>query len=556
MTPIGSQEFDPMDPLNVSRASSIGRQSIQEGLAPLPGTLPMAPLGSNPPKSGSSQSSGFGLATGFGLAAGTMFAALPAPTVSNPNSSSDNTGLIGTDGIPLAPVPHPAALGYDGQDGDGQEDVQMLYVPPPNPPTDSKLKRGWIRFTKLATFYIPDSFITSKWVKGPDAGEDAIFAWREKYTSFAIITGWYTFIFVVFLLLPILYCTPGPDDSIGVFSKNTPWCITYDSLVITYTVVGFIIIFFTLFAAFRIRWQTYKIDDATSDKLVVLHIPCYSEDESCLRKTIDSVVACNYPDSGKLLWIISDGIVTGAGADMSTADILIDRVFQCRDQQVFVEPEAREYVAAGHNGCNMNRARAYCGYYEVDGHVAPFILTVKCGMPDERKAVKPGNRGKRDSQLIIFNMLYRYNFAPEDMQPLDFEHAQCFRDLGLDASQPEYLLLADADTYIRPGSLDLQVNQLDKYSNIIGCCGETKVDNRLATLTSNMQVFEYFITHVVLKAFEGFYSKVLVLSGCFAVYRLKFRDDKGEETPAILSPTITEKYMGNMHKVCSSFYFF
>ncbi|KAI9003908.1 chitin synthase-domain-containing protein [Hyaloraphidium curvatum] len=414
----------------------------------------------------------------------------------------------------------------------------------------ASLRRRWMTFVKWSTFFVSDRYIRSKLpgCLGPAATDEQLLAWREKLTMFDMLLGLYIIVAVVFLILPIIFCAQGPGDATGLLSKDVWYCWTYDIFVLFYAVMSAIVVIFTLYAAIRIRFQTAKKRQDQSDSLVILHIPCYSEDEVVLRKTIDSVVATDYPDSGKILWVIADGLVTGRGAAMSTPEILVESIFKCRSVPGYKEPLPKTYMSAGHSGAKMNAAKSYSGMFTVQGHTCPFLVTVKCGMPDEANAAKPGNRGKRDSQIIIYSFLYHYNFDRENMSELDHELAKNMFELGIDPADLDYMLLTDADSYVRPNALDLLVNYLDSDPSSIGACGETKVDNKLTSFICSIQTFEYFITHVVLKAFEGYYSKVLVLSGCFALYRIKIRDEDGVETPGIINPHIIEKYLGNKHK--------
>ena len=50
-----------------------------------------------------------------------------------------------------------------------------------------------------------------------------------------------------------------------------------------------------------------------------------------------------------------------------------------------------------------NMAKVYSGLYEVNGHVVPYLVVNKCGKPSEK--AHPGNRGKRDSQMMLMHFL-------------------------------------------------------------------------------------------------------------------------------------------------------
>ena len=65
-----------------------------------------------------------------------------------------------------------------------------------------------------------------------------------------------------------------------------------------------------------------------------------------------------------------------------------------------------------------NRANTYSGQYTFQGHSIPFIVVVKVGHQSELD--QPGNRGKRDSQMILMRFLSRVHFnAP--MSPLELD---------------------------------------------------------------------------------------------------------------------------------------
>ena len=57
----------------------------------------------------------------------------------------------------------------------------------------------------------------------------------------------------------------------------------------------------------------------------------------------------------------------------------------------------------------------------VAGRRTPTVIVVKCGTEAEAaREKKPGNRGKRDSQLILMNFFSRVTYN-DRMTPLDFD---------------------------------------------------------------------------------------------------------------------------------------
>lgn len=59
-------------------------------------------------------------------------------------------------------------------------------------------------------------------------------------------------------------------------------------------------------------------------------------------------------------------------------------------------------------------------YIACAGRRTPTLVVVKCGTDAESTDKKPGNRGKRDSQLILMNFFSRVTYN-DRMTPLDFD---------------------------------------------------------------------------------------------------------------------------------------
>ncbi|KAJ2620318.1 hypothetical protein GGI25_004943, partial [Coemansia spiralis] len=59
-------------------------------------------------------------------------------------------------------------------------------------------------------------------------------------------------------------------------------------------------------------------------KFVICQVPCYTEDEASLTKTIDSLAGLDYDDKHKLIFIVCDGNIVGSGNDRSTPRIVLD----------------------------------------------------------------------------------------------------------------------------------------------------------------------------------------------------------------------------------------
>ncbi|KAJ2687604.1 hypothetical protein H4R19_006622, partial [Coemansia spiralis] len=238
------------------------------------------------------------------------------------------------------------------------------------------------------------------------------------------------------------------------------------------------------------------------DKFVVCQVPCYTEGEASLRRTIDSLATLSYDDKHRLLFIICDGNIVGSGNDRPTPRIVLDIL----GVDPKLDPPARSFRSIGEGGQQHNMAKVYSGLYEYEGHVVPYLVVAKIGKQSEKS--RPGNRGKRDSQMLLLHFLSRVHFeAP--MSPLDLEiYHQMKNVIGVHPSLYEYLMMIDADTEVMPDSLTRLVACMVHDAKVIGICGETQLTNEDFSWTTMIQVYEYFISHHMAKAFESLFGSV------------------------------------------------
>ncbi|WPH02348.1 Chitin synthase 4 [Acrodontium crateriforme] len=298
------------------------------------------------------------------------------------------------------------------------------------------------------------------------------------------------------------------------------------------------------------EWQPFGYPLAHTICLVT----AYSEGPEGIRTTLDSIAMTDYPNSHKLLFIVADGIIKGKGESMSTPDACLSMM---KDHTVLPEEvEAFSYVAVASGSKRHNMAKVYAGFYDYgnDSIVpvekqqrVPVLLIVKCGTPEEASASKPGNRGKRDSQIVLMSFLQKVMFD-ERMTELEYEMFNgIWKITGISPDFYETCLMVDADTKVFPDSLTHMNSAMVKDPEIMGLCGETKIANKTQSWVTMIQVFEYFISHHQAKSFESVFGGVTCLPGCFSMYRIK--TPKGGQNywvPILANPDIVEHYSENV----------
>ncbi|KAI8581089.1 hypothetical protein K450DRAFT_234564 [Umbelopsis ramanniana AG] len=297
-----------------------------------------------------------------------------------------------------------------------------------------------------------------------------------------------------------------------VDARNSPQCVFSEYLLLI--ISGFLcsVILFKFVAALQV---TQSSGDIEYSNFIVCQVPCYTEGEESIRKTLNSIATLKYDDKRKLLFIITDGMIVGSGNEKSTPRIVLDIL----GAEESIDRDALYYSAVGEGNKQHNMAKVYSGLYEYSGHAVPYIVVVKVGNQGERQ--KPGNRGKRDSQMVLMQFLNKVHYQ-SDMNPLEYEiYHQIQNVIGVNPFFYEYVMMVDADTEVMPDSLNSLVSSFINDDKVIGMCGETMLSNEKDTWVTMIQVYEYYISHFLSKAFESLFGTVTCLPGCFCMYRIR-----------------------------------
>ncbi|KAH7095387.1 chitin synthase-domain-containing protein [Paraphoma chrysanthemicola] len=391
----------------------------------------------------------------------------------------------------------------------------------------------WIWIARFFTFWIPSWFLT-KFLGMNDFRQRLAF--RQKVLFCVVLAAIYGLIIYFLVIQPIASCVV--KVNFGMISNDSNFCGLVSGIIYVYMGLGGAFMLLVAVCVIKVRYTNRSFEE--HKELLVMQIPCYNEDEETLRKTIESCVQSSYEKKRKLLFIVADGLVAAAG-EKPTYRILLEDIFKHSDDlEIGIDNKAHTYLSFDTDGAADNQAFTALGHYRG----VPYVIVIKTGREDERDAPKPGNRGKRDSQLLAYNFFHYVNYR-KGWNPL-FENLE-FKmrtSLNLDAREAMYMLAIDCDTAVDRTGISYLVDKLQKKPKLLGVCGYTGVSNHMSSFVSSSQVFEYWLTHAVLKAVESVCSSVFVLSGCFTIYRLKWPNNR----PAILHPLLLEDYAGTYDK--------
>jgi len=334
-----------------------------------------------------------------------------------------------------------------------------------------------------------------------------------------------------------------------VDTRNSTQCVFARYLILAISIFLASILLFKFCAALQF---TRKNMPENLDKFVMCQVPAYTEDEESLRRAIDSLARMKYDDKRKLLVVVCDGMIIGQGNDKPTPRIVLDILGVPEG----VDPEPLSFESLGEGQKQHNMGKVYSGLYEVQGHIVPFLVLVKVGKPSE--VSRPGNRGKRDSQMVIMRFLNRVHYNLP-MSPLELEmHHQIRNIIGVNPTFYEFLFQIDAgglylpfplypriysnsslDTVVAQDAATRMVAAFLQDIRIIALCGETAIANAKHSFITMIQVYEYYISHNLAKAFESLFGSVTCLPGCFSMYRIRAAETG---KPLFVSKEVVEAY--------------
>ncbi|KAK9761797.1 hypothetical protein K7432_013034 [Basidiobolus ranarum] len=252
----------------------------------------------------------------------------------------------------------------------------------------------------------------------------------------------------------------------------------------------------------------------------IVMVPCYCEDQQTLKLSFDSVARSDCHDSSKLLMVICDGIFTAPGNTMSTHQIVLDILGFSGP-----EPDLKAYISLGEGNKNINLAKVYSGFYECGTHRIGYVVVVKYGNPMEIR--NSGNRGKRDSILVMWNFLEGLLDPDNKLTPLEYElYHHINHVIGVDPRSFQYALVLDADTNIGGGTLSRLIARMENDQGLMAISGHAKPSNPTDSFATMLQVYPFFMSHYVKPAFESMIGGVTFLHGPCTMYRIKYPDNK------------------------------
>ncbi|ORZ41568.1 hypothetical protein BCR44DRAFT_1457115 [Catenaria anguillulae PL171] len=284
------------------------------------------------------------------------------------------------------------------------------------------------------------------------------------------------------------------------------------------------------------------------DKFVILQVPCYTEGEDSLRKCIDGLASMRYDDKRKLVRSSSTpGRFVprcrwprhGFGQRSPDPRIVLDIL----GVDPALDPEPLSFQSLGEGMKQHNMGKVYSGLYECMGHLVPYIVVVKVGKPSE--TAKPGNRGKRDSQMILMRWLNKV-MSDAPMSPLELEITHQVKNvIGVNPSFYEYCLMVDADTVVYPDSLTRLVAAMMHDTKIMGVFGSVtclpgcfsmyriRTHNKsLPLLVSNEMIENYGVTNVDTLHKKTYRYLTTLMLKTFPNYKTKFTQNAKCQTTA------------------------
>jgi len=374
----------------------------------------------------------------------------------------------------------------------------------------------------------------------------------QKIAILLLLIILYNIIVIIFVYYQWLKCTNiihlinnKYNENINktkLFYRKDDFCNITDWFFIIYLVF----LIFTLglnviFGIFYNYYRKYKNNILNKDNTlyndkVIIHIPLYNENEDVIKKTIDSIKDLNYNLDNILLMIVLDGIIINKKSNKNIDEVLLKSILQNSEYINNLETNNLYNNTIKYKDNNL---KLYNGLY----HNINYIVIIKCGNNNEINNPKRGNRGKKDSALIIYETI---NFINNEYFKKEYnntytniinyiQHSITFKEHSI--NEYNYILILDCDTEIEKNSLLSLLSYLKNNTDCIAVCGQTVVKNKYESFITIIQCFEYFISHLLLKTFEHIMYNVFVLSGCFTLIKLT------NNNKTVINKNIIKKYI-------------
>ncbi|KAI8376593.1 chitin synthase-domain-containing protein [Choanephora cucurbitarum] len=258
----------------------------------------------------------------------------------------------------------------------------------------------------------------------------------------------------------------------------------------------------------------------------VLVVPCFAEPFETLKMTIDSLSRSTYEDNKKLLLFVCDGIAMSSQSDSYTHNLLLEYLgYSCKE-----DPLCHPYTSLGQNKRKINHARVYSGFYETGRNRVPYLVIVKIGQPQEEtdyyqshmSIAPPGNRGKRDSIVLVLSFLERcMNLTKNRMSPLEYEiFNQCYNVLGIDPRKLKYMMVTDADVQVQSDTVQRLVLRLEEDRRLLAVSGHVRPANPEQNIITMLQIFPVYMTYYSRLAYEACMRSVVTLTGGLVMYKI------------------------------------
>ncbi|KAI8371729.1 chitin synthase-domain-containing protein [Radiomyces spectabilis] len=252
----------------------------------------------------------------------------------------------------------------------------------------------------------------------------------------------------------------------------------------------------------------------------IFMIPCYAEPAHIIKQTFDPLARTSYDDTKKLLVFVCDGVTQSQNETKPTYACILESLGHSGTEEAL--PQL--YVSLGHGPLKVNRAKIYSGYYETGGNRVPYLVVVKIGHVNEiaQRGHAPGNRGKRDSMVMIFGFLERcMNLANNRMTPLEYElFNHCYSVLGIDPREFKYLLMTDADTQVQGDVLQKLVCRLENDRKMLAISGHVRPANPEENLITMLQIFPLHWTFFSGLAYETCLRSLMTINGSLVMYKI------------------------------------
>lgn len=290
-------------------------------------------------------------------------------------------------------------------------------------------------------------------------------------------------------------------------------CWIFDPVISGIGILLFIVI---LTKCFLVLFKKVKKSPDDTFSRVIVFINCYSERDKDVEKCLNSVAESTFPGKQILLYVVVDGHCVGNSGRNTTDHIL--RLLNHQGGQ----GKYCAYNSLGEGSRSLNIAQVFSGFFveRKNQHKIPYVVVSKCG--NRREVEFQGNRGKRDSFLLLLTYISKICSRNFQLDPLEYEiYKNLSFNLGISLLDFDYILSLDGDCQVDKKAISELSGKMDLDQDALVIQGRSYITNSFQNPVTWISAYQTYVERTLNSSFESSWGTLSIASAEISIWRVR-----------------------------------